>query len=183
MRLFIAVPLPEEPDRLVRSRLGRLRSLDWPVRWIKDEGLHLTLKFFGEVTSDRYESLVELLDLATQGTGPMVLTLDGIGAFPSAERPRVLHWGVQAGPDCELLQDRLERGGERLGFPPEGRPFRPHVTLGRVREGHRLPSGWWDQVGTDAPPTPFLADRVCLYESQLGPGGPVYTARREVRLG
>jgi len=179
----MAVPLPKEPERVVRSSLGRLRSLDWPVRWIKDEGLHLTLKFFGDVTTDRVDSLVELLDLATKGTRPMAMTLDGIGAFPSSERPRVLHWEVQAGADCELLQDRLERGGERLGFPPEGRPFRPHVTLGRVREGHRLPSGWRSELGNVPSPTAFLADRVCLYESQLGSGGPTYTARREVRLG
>jgi len=163
--------------------MAKLRALGWPVRWVRDDGLHLTLKFFGEVTTDRVEALSELLDQAAHRVEPMAMALDGIDAFPSSSRPRVLHWSVETGPDCELLQDRIERGGERLGFPPEGRPFRPHVTLGRVREGHRLPQGWHDAIGSSPTSLPFVADRVTLFESQLGPGGPAYKVVREARLG
>jgi 2'-5' RNA ligase len=69
-----------------------------------------------------------------------------------------------------------------MGFPPEGRPFRPHITLGRVREGHRLPPGAIDQLENVAPGTAFLADRVVLFESRLTPAGPVYGARVELVL-
>ena len=147
------------------------------MRWVRDDGLHITLKFFGEVTSDRLESIEEVLQFATAGMGPIELTLSGGGAFPSSARPRVLRLEVTAGPELELLQDRLERGSERIGFPPEGRPFRPHITLGRVREGHRLPPGAMQQVESLPNGNPFLADQVVLFESRQTPRGPEYTAR------
>lgn len=183
MRLFIGVPLPGAARARTAGLLGELRDRSWPVRWVRDDGLHLTLKFFGEVTSDRLASLEELLTFATAGLHPMAQRLDGLGVFPNRSRPRILHLRVEAGSDLELLQDRLERGAERLGFPPEGRPFRPHVTLGRVREGHRLPDGWEAELDRVAADTPYVADRVILYESRLGPTGPAYEARHTVHLG
>jgi 2'-5' RNA ligase len=81
-----------------------------------------------------------------------------------------------------LLQDRIERGGEQLGFPPEGRAFHPHLTLGRVREGQRLPPRWQDELERVPPGSPFLADRVVLFESQLGADGPTYSTRHVVPL-
>lgn len=182
MRLFIAVPLPESARAETSAVLQHLRQLEWPVRWVRDEGLHVTVKFFGEVTTDRVDAIVEMLDFATRGTGPMALTLSGAGAFPPSRQPRVIHLGIDAEPGLELLQDRIERGGEQLGFPPEGRTFRPHLTLGRVREGHRLPVGWESELERVPPGSPFLADRIVLFESHLGEGGPSYAVRHEVTL-
>jgi RNA 2',3'-cyclic 3'-phosphodiesterase len=177
MRLFIAVPLPtpaiEEAGRVLRT----LRESEWPVRWVRDDGLHITLKFFGEVTSDRLDSIEELVQISTKGMHPMEMTLQGGGAFPSGRRPRVLRLEVKAGPDLELLQDRLERGGEQIGFAPEGRPFRPHITLGRVREGDRLPAGAMKRLEELPEHTTFLADRVVLFESRQTPLGPLYRTR------
>ncbi len=184
MRLFIAVPLVEEARAEVGAVLRRLKEHDWPVRWVREEGLHLTLKFFGEVTTDRVDAIVEMLDFATVGMTPMTFRLAGTGVFPSgARQPRVINLGVDADPSCELLQDRIERGAEQLGFPPEGRPFRPHVTLGRVREGQRLQAGWQSELERIPEGTAFLADRVVLFESELTPSGPTYAVRREIKLG
>ncbi len=183
MRLFIALPLPRAATARTAGLLRELREQDWPVRWVREEGLHLTLKFFGEVTTDRAEPIEELLQQATRGMRPIALRTLGGGAFPSRARPRVLRLEVEAGPDLELLQDRLERGGEEIGFPPEGRPFRPHITLGRVREGHRLPAGALDALEALPEGDAFQADRVVLFESRPGGGGPTYTARLEQRLG
>lgn len=177
MRLFVAVPLPAPALAEAGNLLRALRGLDWPVRWVRDEGLHITLKFFGEVTSDRVEPIEELLQFATADMAPMQLALSGGGAFPTAERPRVLRLEITAGPDLELLQDRLERGGEQIGFAPEGRPFRPHVTLGRVREGHRLPAGAIDRLESQPATLPFLADQVVLFESRQTSAGPAYEVR------
>ena len=179
MRLFIAVPMPEAAEQHAAALLRDLSSTDWPVRWVRDGGMHLTLKFFGEVTSDRVEPIEELVAMATAGLKPMTMTLRAGGGFPSRRHPRVLRLEVDAGSDLELLQDRLERGGEAIGFPPEGRPFRPHVTLGRVREGHRLPPGAMDHLENLPHGEPFTADRVVLFESQLSKAGPTYTARVE----
>ena len=182
MRLFIGIPLPGSAEAEVAGVLRLLRAREWPVRWVGDQGLHLTIKFFGETTSDRVDAIVEMLRFATEGLHPLTMTLSAAGVFPSARQPRVIHLGIEADLGLELLQDRIERGGERLGFPPEGRPFRPHFTLGRVREGHRLPEGWQTDLERIPSGQAFLADRVVLYESELTPTGPSYVARHEVVL-
>jgi 2'-5' RNA ligase len=182
MRLFIAVPLPHRPLAEAAHLLRGLEARNWPVRWVREEGLHLTLKFFGEVTSDRVDAIEEMVQFATAGMRPIEMAIQGGGAFPTRQRPRVLRLEVWAGPELELLQDRLERGGERIGFPPEGRPFRPHITLGRVREGHRLPPGAVPHLEGLPHGTPFLAERVVLFESRLAAGGPAYQARVEQQL-
>jgi RNA 2',3'-cyclic 3'-phosphodiesterase len=177
MRLFVAVPLPPPALEVAADLLRTVRPLEWPVRWVRDDGLHLTLKFFGEVTSDRVETIEEMVQFATAGMAPMELSLSAAGAFPSSRHPRVLRLEISAGPDLELLQDRLERGGEQIGFAPEGRPFRPHVTLGRVKEGQRLPAGAMRQIESWPTGTAFRADQVVLFESRQTRDGPAYSAR------
>lgn len=182
MRLFVAVPLPSPALEEAGRWLRELRALEWPVRWVRDDGLHITLKFFGEVTSDRVEPIEELVQFASAGMAPLALRLAGGGAFPSARRPRVLRVEVDADAALELLQDRLERGAEQIGFAPEGRPFHPHITLGRLREGHRLPVDSMRRLEALPSGIPFQADRVVLFESRLGNGGPSYRARLELIL-
>jgi 2'-5' RNA ligase len=182
MRLFVAIPLPSVAHQAAVLELRFLRELGWPVRWVRDDGLHLTLKFFGEVAPDRLETIAEMLGYAVDKMGPMTLAITGGGAFPHASKPRVLRLDVTPDPALELLQDRIERGGEGIGFPPEGRPFHPHITLGRVREGHRLPPGAMARLEGIAPQPPFLADRVVLFESELGSEGPSYRSRAEFPL-
>jgi 2'-5' RNA ligase len=179
MRLFVAVPLPPPALEEAAELLREMRALEWPVRWVRDDGLHISLKFFGEVTSDRVETIEEMVEIAAKGMKPMELVPEGGGAFPSRSHPRVLRLELQSNPELELLQDRLERGGEQIGFAPEGRPFRPHITLGRVREGHRVPAGAMDHLEGVRHGGPFLADRVVLFESRLTPDGPVYSMRLE----
>jgi 2'-5' RNA ligase len=182
MRLFAAVPLPEPARGEVARLLGRLRESPLPVRWVHDEGAHLTLKFFGEVVPERLEVIEEAVRFAATGTGPLALRLAGLGAFPSLARPKVLWLGLESPPGLELLQDRLERGGEAIGFPPEGAPFQPHVTLGRVREGQRCPPRALAEFGDSYEQLPFLATEVVLFESVLTTKGPQYQARLTIEL-
>jgi 2'-5' RNA ligase len=182
MRLFVALPLPAPARQEIAGLLERMKSCEWPVRWVRDEGLHLTLKFYGEVAPERLEVIEESVRFAVAGTGPLALQLDGLGAFPSARHPRVLWVGLDAPPALELLQHRLERGGEEIGFPPEGAPFQPHVTLGRLREGHRLPPGGIAGMEGSYERVAFVADHVVLYESLLSPDGPRYEPRLSLQL-
>jgi RNA 2',3'-cyclic 3'-phosphodiesterase len=183
MRLFAAVPLPEPARSEVTGLLGRLRQQELPVRWVRDEGLHLTLKFFGDVAPERLEVIQEAIRMASQGSAPLPMRLDDLGAFPSPSRPRVLWLGLEAPPALELLQDRLERRCEAIGFPPEGVPFRPHLTLGRVREGQRCPLRQVEKAGAPVEQVPFLATDLVLYESLPGGGPPRYESRLSVELG
>lgn len=182
MRLFAGIPIVDEARREIVALLARLRESGWPVRWVHEEGLHLTLKFYGEVAPDRLEVIEEAVRFASQGAGPLALRLDALGAFPSAARPRVLWVGIDGPSALELLQDRLERGGEGIGFPPEGAPFRPHVTLGRVREGHRFPPGGLDDFADAYARAPFVGSHLVLYESVLTTKGPRYEPRLTLEL-
>lgn len=182
MRLFAGLPIVDDARLEIVGLLDRLRGSAWPVRWVSDDGLHLTLKFFGEVSPDRLDVIEEAVRIAARGTGPLPCRLDELGAFPSPVRPRVLWVGIEAPPTLELLYDRLERGGEAIGFPPEGTPFRPHVTLGRVREGHRLPADGLDSFAQAYARAPFVASRLVLYESVLTTQGPRYQPRLALEL-
>jgi 2'-5' RNA ligase len=182
MRLFTGVPVVDDARAEVVALLGRLRACDWPVRWVHDEGLHLTLKFYGEVAPERLEVIDESIRIAARGSGRLPLRLDTLGAFPTISRPRVLWIGIDAPPELTLLRERVERGAEAIGFPPEGVPFRPHVTLGRVREGQRLPRGGLDDHQGSYRPEAFVADHLLLYESVLTKQGPRYDTRLAVEL-
>lgn len=182
MRLFAAIPLYGAAQEAVARQLRELRSQPWPVRWVHEEGLHLTLKFFGEVAPDRLETIVEMLGFCVDRMMPMTLAVSGAGVFPFPTQPRILRLDVEAGPDLELLQDRIERGGEHIGFQPEGRPFRPHITLGRMREGHRLPPGALERLEAIQPQHAFVVERIALFDSEPGPGGAVYATRAEFPL-
>lgn len=179
MRLFAAVPLPPEAHEAAAGELRTLKALGWPVRWVREEGLHLTLKFFGEVTPDRLETIIEMLGFCVDRMTPMTLAVTGAGVFPFRSKPRILRLDVTPHPELELLQDRIERAGERIGFPPEGRPFHPHITLGRVREGHRLPGDALERLDAIGEHAAFVADQVVLFESELGPQGPSYQSRAD----
>jgi 2'-5' RNA ligase len=182
MRLFAALPIPDPARSEVSGLLQRLRGGDWPVRWVHEDNIHLTLKFFGEVAPDRLEVIAEALQFAVRGTGPLGLSLAEPGVFPSLRRPRVVWLGVAAPPALELLQDRLERRADAIGFSPEGVAYHPHLTLGRVREGHRLPEGALEQLQEGYEPLPFLVEQLVLYESIAGRGAPTYAARVSLEL-
>jgi 2'-5' RNA ligase len=183
MRLFAAIPVTEPARSEALGLLGRLRETGWPVRWVGDEGLHLTLKFFGEVAPDRLDVIAEALRYAGEGGPALPLRLDQLGAFPSRRKPRILYLGLESTPALELLQDRIERGGEAIGFPPEGRPFNPHVTLGRIREGQRLPPKGLEAHDDTFEHVWFTGTQVVLYESVLTPKGPRYESKLTLDLG
>jgi RNA 2',3'-cyclic 3'-phosphodiesterase len=143
----------------------------------------MTLKFFGEVASERLDVIREALRFAVSGAGALSLRLGELGAFPTRTRPRILWVGIDAPATLELLQDRIERGSEAIGFPPEGTPFQPHVTLGRVREGQRLPPGGLEDHAEGFEPVAFVAQELVLYESLLTTSGPRYESRLTLELG
>lgn len=184
MRLFVAVNLPEAVRQELWQSAAPLRERGYPVRWSAPEGLHVTLKFLGEVGEARLEACRAALGAAVRGARPLALPMSGFGAFPDARHPRVIWAGVAPEPALELLQDRVEREFGPLGFPPEGRPFRPHISLGRARRGAR-PRGW---AGLDAALAALSFDSVAsvstveLMASLLQRAGAVYQVNHSERL-
>lgn len=178
MRLFVAIAISGDVAAELGALLGRWQEADWPVKWVRPEGLHLTLKFLGEVSEEQYPPLVDTVAQAVEGTPPITLTLTEVGAFPTVPRARVLWAGLENDVALELLVHRLEQGAGALGFPLEGRPYRPHVTLGRIRDGQRLGSSAVQAIQqADVAPVSCLAGAVQLYQSHAGGGGARYDVR------
>ena len=136
MRLFIALNVPAEMREALHVAAAPLREATArSVAWVKPEGLHLTLKFLGDVDETRAAQLVDVLGVVARGHAAVRVAVSGVGAFPSLARPRVVWAGVEATTRLELLQHDVEAACAAQGFEVEGRAFRPHVTLGRVRPG------------------------------------------------
>ncbi len=183
MRLFVAVDLNRELKTALADLQGRLRRA-WPgveVRWVDPAGIHLTLKFLGEVGPDRVEAVVRALEQATAGVGPFELKLEGLGFFPGPRRARAVWVGVKE-PTGRLarLQRQVEASLEPLGFAPEGREFVPHITLGRLKVPTGLPPV---EDGLAARQFGRMPVReVVLMESRLGPAGATYRPVRAFGL-
>lgn len=185
MRLFVAINLPEDLRRSMWDAAVDLRSARYPIRWVRPESVHLTLKFLGEVPADREREISDAMRSATAGGKPFVLPVGGFGAFPDSRRPRVVWLGCEAVPQLELLKHRVEQVMERQGFPLEGRPFRPHLTLGRVKRNARSTDfeGFAEALGESEFSGEMLVRSIDLMMSKLGRGGAIYQVRHSAELG
>ena len=188
VRTFIAIELTRE----LLDKLGDLQSRlaeDAPpglVRWVRPQGIHLTLKFLGEIPPSRADAVAAAMEVACAAHAPFTLQVGGLGCFPNARRPRVVWVGVQE-PSGALaaLQRDVERAMASLGLPPEGRRFSPHLTLGRVKGGSREALEVLGETVTRAGVRVgnMAVDAVHLMRSDLLPGGVVYTALSVTYLG
>lgn len=132
MRCFVAIELSDAVRRALASAGRRLTGGSRDVRLTPVEQLHLTLKFLGEVDEARLPGVCEIVRTAAASSGPFDIRISRIGCFPP-RGPRVLWAGVRDGGECARWVQDVEGPLAELGFPPDGRPFTPHVTLGRSR--------------------------------------------------
>lgn len=182
MRAFVAINLPADLRQDIWDAAAPLREAASPVRWVAPDALHLTLKFLGAVDDAHAADLAAAIEAAVRGARPFTLPIAGFGAFPSPRRPRVVWVGCEPVPALELLQHHVERTMQPLGFPVEGRPFRPHLTLGRVRQGDRVPADVATLIdGLDYTNETTVAS-VDLMESHLHRSGARYVVRHRVPL-
>jgi 2'-5' RNA ligase len=149
------------------------------------ENLHITLKFLGGVDGERIAALVESLRAAVDGQRAFPLEIVGLGAFPSAMRPRVLWAGVADGLEpLTTVAGRVEAAMAAQGFPPEERGFSPHVTLGRVREPRRAPALTEAlAAGATRPFGRVAVEAIALMRSDLSPRGARYSELASLPLG
>lgn len=133
MRLFVAIPLDAELRGTLISAMQPMRDAAPAVAWTMETLLHVTLKFLGDVDGERVGELTAALARVTAAHPAFDLDVGGFGAFPHRSRPRIIWAGVAPEPRLELLQHDVELACDALGFPLDGRPFRPQVTVGRVR--------------------------------------------------
>ena len=134
MRLFLAINFPQAARREIADATAPLRECAPELGWTTEDRLHLTLKFLGEQAESRVEAFAATLAGTVVQHRELNMTVGGIGAFPNFRRARVVWLGVGQDPRLELLHHDVEVECEKLGFEVEGRPFRPHLTLARVRQ-------------------------------------------------
>jgi 2'-5' RNA ligase len=185
VRLFLAINFPAALREAMYEAAAPLRAVAPALGWVRPEGLHLTVKFLGDCPEEAIEPLsVAVADAATRHQ-PVPVVVGGVGAFPNFRRPRVVWMAVEGGGRLELLQHDIEVGCAKLGYEPEGRPFRPHVTLGRVRERGR--EGASREMASAARAVAFREDSLVtsidLMASQLSRGGSRYALIASAQLG
>jgi 2'-5' RNA ligase len=179
LRAFLAVEVPEAPRPAVLDLVRRLKErVDGGIRWVRDDSLHLTLRFFGWTDRPRLDAMREPLAAAARACGPFAMGFRGVGMFPERGRPRVLWVGLELPAQTFALQEACERIAVGAGFPPERRAFQPHLTLGRWKDGGRRPVL---PLVTDL--GRGTVDHLVLFRSELKPSGAVYTPLDTFPLG
>ena len=185
MRLFLALNPPTSIQQALWDDTGALRDGDLPVRWVRVDALHVTLKFLGDVGDAQEPAITAALDRAVSRTKSIAVAFDGFGAFPSVARPRVIWAGLDRVPALELRQHDIEGAMEPLGFEREMRVFHPHITLGRVKRDAPLSAftSLGDALDRIQFEESFVAERVDLMQSTLSPKGSRYSVRHAADLG
>lgn len=173
MRLFVAVDVPESLKATIEGEVvGSLRDRVEGARWTRPQGRHLTLKFLGNVDDARTDEIADAIRVASERHTGFPAAFSEIGGFPDLRRPRVLWIGLGEGTDeMARLAKQIELELVPLGFEPEGRPFRGHLTLARFPRPRII-----DVPEVSAPTERFDVDHVVLFRSQLHPKGARYTA-------
>jgi 2'-5' RNA ligase len=184
MRSFLAVEIPDG----IRSRLGEIQddlgTSGADVKWVRPAAIHLTLKFLGEILPEKVSLILDTVEEVVRGHREFTLQVRGMGCFPKLSHPRVV-WVGLTGDEGRLtgIQHALEEGMQRLGFPREPRPFRPHLTLGRVRSAKgRIQLGSRVQDLLDIELGSFTVRAIIQFRSELHPKGAIYTPLGEISL-
>ena len=177
IRSFIAVKLPEPVLHRVQTVQTGLKEYGFNIRWVKPAGIHLTLKFLGDITIDRFDLIGQAMAAAVKPIEPFKVSAKGLGVFPGWRRPRII-WAGLTGQVNQLLalHKNIEQQLQSIGFVAERRPFKGHLTLGRIK-GHISPRQLATAIDAYAEfeSEPFQVDGIILFRSVLQPSGAVYS--------
>lgn len=175
MRTFIAIDLEAGLKAALQGLIQKLKATGADVRWTRPAGLHLTLKFLGEVDEEGVDLVKGVLEKVAGSHPAFPLGFAGTGAFPDERNPRVLWVGFAAEPTLMALQADLDRELEAEGFAREARAFHPHLTLGRVKGPVRVRNAVLE-LGKEQPERlgGMTVRKIAIFESRLSPEGAEY---------
>jgi 2'-5' RNA ligase len=183
LRAFIAIELTRDIRQAIARESALLKGrLKNSVRWVPAENIHLTLKFLGDVTQPGIDMLKQSLAVEASQHNAFDLTVADLGSFPNPRQPRIIWIGLQAPPALARLQRAIESSSAKIGYPPENKPFSPHLTIGRVRE--QITPAELTAIRSALAPEETMrvgelgrmhVDALHLFKSDLQPGGAVYT--------
>ncbi len=184
MRIFVGIQLAEAVRDGIAAQLAPFKAIANSIRWTESRNIHLTLKFIGEASGTRTESIQEALLAAKVPAAPFTLSIRGFGKFPAGEDLHIFWAGIEDNPHLQTLFAGVEAALEPLGVAREVRPFSPHITLGRNKARFNfkpifeLLAASQDRVLAEFPVASFQ-----LFSSKLTPVGPLYEVLQEISLG
>ena len=185
-RTFIAIPIPDPIGQQLARWQQELAPEIPGCRWVETQPLHITLAFLGDVPNRDLSELCLAVAAAAETSGRLDLSVEGLGAFPSPARPRVLWAGVTAadlGP-LGTLREAVVRAATRAGYRPDDPRFHPHVTLGRIRSDRGRPTDLTEIIAREQGRSAgsFTAAEVVTYSSTFGKGKTAYAPLNRARL-
>lgn len=188
IRAFIAIELTSEVKTGLNQLQTKLKHIEHIyVKWVAPEGIHLTLKFLGNISLEKVSKITQVIERAVIGVTPFSIAIKDVGGFPNLKQPRVIWVGI--GGDIKKimgLQQRIDDGLIPLGFLKEKRAFTPHLTLARLREGASSQDrrAFGEKIFREVPQIYYEmnVEGINLMKSQLLPTGAVYSRLSEVKL-
>jgi len=182
-RVFIAIELPDAVRAQVERLQEKLKESGADVKWVEPQNIHLTLKFIGEVESEKWDTIYAGVTEAMGEQVKFLTSLAGIGAFPSMRRVQVVWIGVFSGAgESTDLAERIEASLQKRGFEPEKKKFVPHITIGRVRSFKNVNQLVKLMEEIPFASADFTAEAVKVIQSELTPQGPIYSPLWEKSL-
>jgi 2'-5' RNA ligase len=179
MRAFLAFEIAAQVKEYLQSVTLIMAPRVSGVKWVKSDGQHITLKFFGEIEETVAKNIRERLSNIEGAFEPFEVTIKAIDAFPNKRRARVIVVSLEKGVDiAKTIFHDIEVALSPLGFESEKRDFTPHITLGRKKEQSPLLER--DIPGLDE--MSFIVDRLVLFESTLTPQGAIYSPVWEIEF-
>lgn len=184
MRTFIAINLSPEIKKALSLLIDELDKGHKNIRWVRQEGMHLTLKFLGEIGKEKVPEIENVLKMISKKYDPFSLKFKGTGSFPPGmKNPRVLWVGIEEEETLAALQVHLEGELEKLGFPSERRKFHAHLTLGRVKSLFNIKETLLLlEKYRDGNFGEMKADKISFIQSTLKPTGAEYSILSEFEL-
>jgi 2'-5' RNA ligase len=189
MRVFVGIGFTKEAQNGVMKVLKMLEKKHWLVKWEPIEKLHITLVYLGDIDEEQLSNVIEAVKIASKQVTEFTISFKGLGSFPTLLLPLVVWLGLKGDlKSLALLKKEIQKALRSANFPFDEKPFRPHVTLGRVeksaRRKIRLEMG--KEIGKLREmdiPQKLRVDGLCVFESVVGKAGPEYKILDEIKLG
>jgi 2'-5' RNA ligase len=180
-RVFAAIDISDEAREAIRSYIDDLR-LGFervPAKWERPEKLHITVKFAGSIDEEQLAAFSEQIQKAGQSVAPFQIKIVSTGAFVKRRGPSVLWLGTKV---VSVGEDPFSSLAGRLHENISKRPFRPHITIARIKDPKKVNDLIERHLASDFESTPFHVDKLVIYESVLVPTGSVYSNLGSFRL-
>lgn len=176
IRAFVAIPIPDPILRNMESTSTRLKQLELDAKFTRSSAIHLTLRFLGDIDRHVVEEMKRALDRCVPRRKRFGLQIKGVGVFPNLKRPRIVWAGIGNQTELVRLQRDVEESAQLLGFESERRPFKPHLTLARLKSSRNMNElqRFLEEEGEGLRLGSFEVEEIHLYQSILHPSGAEY---------